>query len=126
MTSDFGKIPSIASFACGKTVGGELAFTFPAVSEVIRLCTGNEIAVLGVEILEVRDDGYYTKHLSIYDQELTDCPRQRQEWGHYVAQNNALAEEFVGRNPTGDDHIYVLTTSSWEEFGQAQKLREDG
>ena len=32
--------------------------------------------------------------------------------------NNRLAEEFVRLNPTGDDHVYVLTTESWREFQQ--------
>jgi len=53
MTSDLEQVESIARAASGKTVGDELAFTFPEVAEVIRRCTGNEIAVLGVEVFEV-------------------------------------------------------------------------
>jgi hypothetical protein len=29
----------------------------------------------------------------------------------------------VHHNPAGDDHVYVLTTSSWREFGEIQKRR---
>jgi hypothetical protein len=124
MTSDFGTIPSIVSLASGKTVGGELAFTFPEVSGVVRLCTMNEIAVLGVEVFEVRADGYYTRKLSVYDQQIKRNPAQEQQWTGYVGENNALAEEFVRINPTGDDHIYVLTTSSWREFREVQEMRQ--
>jgi len=124
MTSDFEMVPSIASLAGGKTVGGgELAFTFPEILEVIRLCTVNEIAVLGVEIFEVRADGYYTKNWSVYDQQMKRSPEQRQEWSTYVGENNAFAEEFIHLNRTGDDHIYVLTTSSWREFCKIQEMK---
>jgi len=123
MTSDFETISSIASLASGKTVGGEPAFTFPEVSEVIRLCTMNEIAILGVEIFEVRADGYYTKNLSVYDQQMKSSPEQKQQWTGYVGENNTLAEEFIRLNPSGDDHIYVLTTSSWREFCKVQEMR---
>jgi hypothetical protein len=122
MKSDFELIQPIGDAAAGKT-GDELTFTFPEVLEVIRLCTVNEIAVLGVEIFQVRSDGYYTKNLSVYDQQMKKGPDQRQEWGDYVRENNALAEEFIRLNPTGDDHVYVLTTSSWREFCEIQKIK---
>jgi hypothetical protein len=93
-----------------------LAFTFPEVSEVIMRCTENEIVVLGVEIFEVRPTGYLTKKLSEYDQHMGSGPKQRDGWADYVKINNRLAEEFVRLNPTGDDHVYVLTTASWREF----------
>jgi hypothetical protein len=116
MTSDLDTVPSIASIANGKTVGGELGFTFPDVLEAIRLCTTNGIAILGVEILEVRGETYVTTKMSAY--ELAD-----QEWDDYVSANNALAEEFVKSNPSGDQHIYVLTTSSWREFCKIQEMK---
>jgi hypothetical protein len=116
MTSDLEQVESIARVASGRTVGNELAFTFPEVSEVIRRCTENEIAVLGVEIFEVRPTEYLTKKLSDYDQHMGSGPKQQEGWAEYVKANNALAEEFVKLNPTGDDHVYVLTTASWREF----------
>jgi hypothetical protein len=120
MTSDLEQVESIARVASGRTRGNELAFTFPEVSDVIRRCSENEIAVLGVEVFEVRPTGYVTKKLSVYDQQMGRGPEQREGWADYVKANNALAEEFVGLNPSGDDHVYVLTTASWREFQEAK------
>jgi hypothetical protein len=116
MTSDLERIESIVRVAFGKTIGNELAFTFPEVLEVIKRCTMNEIAVLGVEVFEVRPTGYLTKNLSVYDQQIGNGPKQQADWIDYVKANNILAEEFVKLHPTGDDHVYVLTTTSWREF----------
>lgn len=115
MTSDFGLLPGIADMA-SSTIGEELAFTFPEVLEAIRLCTENEIAVLGVEVFEVRREGYATKNLSVYEQQVGRGPKQREGWSEYVRANNLRAEEFASRNPTGDEHLYVLTAVSWKEY----------
>jgi hypothetical protein len=116
MRNDLEQIESIARAASGKTIGNELAFTFPEVSGAIRRCTENEIAVLGVEVFEVRPTGYLTKKLSDYDQHVGTGPKQQAGWAGYVKANNLLAKEFVKLHPTGDDHMYVLTTASWREF----------
>ena len=116
MIADLETIFLITAIANGKTVGGELGFSFPEVLEAVRLCTANQIAVLGVEIFVVRGETYETQRLSGY--ELQD-----QEWEGYVSANNALAEKFISENPTGDDHIYVLTSSSWREFCKIQDMK---
>ena len=126
MTSDLEQVESVVRAAAGKTIGNELAFTFPEVSEVIRRCTENEIAVLGVEIFEVRPTGYLTKKLSDYDQHMGCEPKQREGWDSYVKTNNALAEEFVRLSPTGDDHVYVLTSASWREFMEMKQAGSHG
>ena len=124
MTSDFEQIPAIIDAAIGKP-GSEFNFPFPEVLEVIRLCTINKIAVLGVEIFLVRNDGLYASGCSDYDLQIT---RKWNEvkiaaWDQYVEENNALASECVHHNPAGDGHVYVLTTSSWREFREIQKRR---
>jgi hypothetical protein len=125
MTHDFERIPGVAAAAIGK-VGEELTFPFPEVLEVIRLCSTNEIAVLGVELFLVKDDGHYASGCSDYDlQEKQKWPLvQSAYWPEYVRYNNALAEESVRRNPLGDEHVYVLTTSSWTEFCKIQEMRQ--
>jgi hypothetical protein len=112
-------IESIRSLANGGTAVGELRFTFPKVLEVIRQCSSNGIAVLGVDILQVSGDSYFTSKMSGYD-----LPNE--DWPAYVAANNQLAEEFISANPTGDQHMYVLTTSSWREFRQIQEFKKGG
>ena len=122
MKSDFELIQPIAAAAIG-TVGDEMTFSFPEVLEVIKLCTANRIAVLGLELFEVHPEGYHTKKLSGYDQQMNKGPEKIDGWPDYVRMNNALAEDFVRQNPTGDDHVYVLTTSSWREFCEIQEMK---
>ncbi len=116
MISDMNAIETINSLSNGRTIGGELAFTFPEVVDAIRQCTTNQIVVLGVEVFRVRGEVYETATMSGY--ELPD-----QDWLEFVSANNVLAEEFVNANPSGDQHIYVLTTSSWREFCKIQEVK---
>jgi hypothetical protein len=84
---------------------------------VIRLCSEGQIAVLGPDLFKVGKDGRLeTKKLSAYHLQLKKSPKRIEEWPDYVRINNALAEEFVRQNPSGDEHVYVLTTASWREF----------
>jgi len=131
MIHAFEKIQAIAGAAVG-AIGDELTFTFPEVLEVIQLCTKNEIAVLGVEIFLAKNDGYYyASGCSDYDLRLARKWKklQKGDWGHYVNENNSLAREVVRQNPTGDDHVYVLTTATWGEHCKLRvrsKLRQQG
>jgi hypothetical protein len=122
MTQCFEKIPSTTALANDRSTG-ELAFTFPEVVEAIQLCTSNEIAVLGVEIFVTRNGEYYASGCSTYELQLTQkWPEvRRHQWTDYTRENNILAEESVRSNPSGDDHDYILTTSSWREFCEIQK-----
>jgi hypothetical protein len=121
LESDLNKIESIAS-AAHATVGNELAFTYPEVLDVVRQCTAHGIAVLGVEVFVVRPEGYQTEHLSTYDLYMQRAV-QKSEWASYVAGNNLHASEFVSTHPSGDDHVYVLTTASWTEFRATKLMR---
>jgi hypothetical protein len=127
MTQDFELIPPIADLVSDKTTG-EPAFTFPDVIEVIRLCTANQIAVLGMEIFLIKEASYYASGCSTYDLQISrkwpEVPIS--EWHRYVAENNSLAESSVRSDPTGDDHLYILTTASWREFCEIQDIRRAG
>ena len=124
MPRDFEQIPGVAPAAIGK-VGDEPIFPFPEVLGVIKLCSSNQIAVLGVELFLAKPDGYNASGCSDYD--LLENRRwptvQSANWPEYVTQNNALAEECVRRNPLGDDHVYILTTASWGEFCEIQDMK---
>jgi hypothetical protein len=123
MTGEFEKIPAVVAAAIG-ALGDELTFSFPEVLQVIRLCIKYEIAVLGLETFQVLPEGYATKKLSGYDQQMNKGPGNVKGWSEYVARSNALAEEFVRANPSGDDHVYILTTSSWREFCKIQEMKQ--
>jgi hypothetical protein len=121
---DFEAIPAVKTKAAG-AIGDELTFTYPEVLDVIALCSVNQIAVLGIELMKLFSDGLYrTGGLSVYDLSIGKDPETIQQWPEYVQKNNAQAEEFVRQNPAGDDHVYVLTTSSWRELGQLNALKK--
>ncbi len=117
--NDIERISSIVSVANNKSVSGELGFSFPDVFEAIRLCTTNDIAVLGIEIFQVCGDSFNTIKMSAYD-----LPDPHQGWHDYVDANNTLAKEFCRLSPMGDDHIYVLTASSWREFCKIHGMKK--
>lgn len=125
MNHDFQTIKEVLKTAAGKLDNDELLFTFPEVVDVIRLCTTHDIAVLGVELFQVRPDGYYASGCSTYDlEEMRKWPVVHPaNWPEYTKENNEKAEVFVRRNPLGDDHLYVLTASSWREFCEIQKAK---
>jgi len=122
---DFERIPGVAAAAIGN-VGDELTFPFPEVLSVIELCSANQIAVLGVEMFLVKPEGHYASGCSAYElQEKQRWPTvDSANWPQYATYNNALAGEFVRRNPLGDDHVYVLTTSSWRELCELQASKK--
>jgi hypothetical protein len=123
MTGDFELIPGIVAASVGRT-GDELTFTFPEVLGVIKLCSINQIAVLGPDLFKLCSDGLYqTEKLSGYHLEIKKHPQRIEEWPEYVKTNNTLAEEFIRQNPAGDDHVYILTTASWREFCKIQEMR---
>jgi hypothetical protein len=75
--------------------------------------------------MKLCNDGLYqTEGLSVYDLSIGKDPSTRQEWPEYVRANNVGAEEFVRQNPAGDDHVYVLTASSWRELGKIKELKK--
>lgn len=123
MTSDLELLPGVLAAAVGRT-GNELTFAFPKVLDVIKLCSANQIAVLGPDLFKLRGEGLYqTVKLSAYHLELKENPQRVEEWPEFVKINNALAEEFVRQNPVGDDHLYILTTASWREFCEIQDMK---
>lgn len=121
MKSDMELIESVKTAAIG-SIGDELIFAFPEVLDVIKQCSINEIAVLGVEIHKALGGQYQTQHLSTYGLSVPRSGVRKEKWVDYVQMNNTLAEEFVRQHPTGDEHVYVLTTSSWREFCETQQM----
>ena len=117
MTADFLLIPTIAAATAG-LLGTEPMFTFPKVSQVIKLCSAHQIAVLGVELFLVETGGYRASGCSDYDLRLASvwAGVETENWEGYVAVNNSMAEDYICQNPAGDDHVYILTTASLREF----------
>ncbi len=105
-TSEF-----LLQLASSKTIGGEAAFVFPDVLEAIDVCTRRQIAVLGVELFRFVPEGYTTESMSPYEFGLST-----RTWLQFVEINNHEAARFITGHRGGDDHFYVLTTSSRREL----------
>jgi hypothetical protein len=93
-------------------VDDELVFPFPQVLEVIQFATSKDIAVLGVEVVEAQGRKLKFEGWSVYDTAV----HFEGDWLHYVRSNNASARDVVERNPCGEEHGYVLTAVSKDEF----------
>jgi len=92
---------------------GELVFTLERALEVIEACTLAAIAVLGIEVFPGLNVSTYHLHLKEPDGEVF--------WLGYVGTNNALAENFVRKNPAPDSSECILTTASWREFWKVKE-----
>ena len=112
MTDKVETLKPVLGMAHGRTIGGEPAFTYPDVLDVLAICTRHAIAVLGVEVFKAQPRGVYqTEGISTYEVQIGELA-----WPQFVNLNNSLAAEFVRENPTGDDHFSLLTASGDGEF----------
>lgn len=93
----------------------ELAYPPHLVHEVLKFATQKEVAVLGVEAVEIQPGGILVKSCSTYE-----C-RFAGDWASFVQENNVHADDFIERNPQGEEHAYLLTTASSSEFDQLRK-----
>jgi hypothetical protein len=105
--SDLEMVPGVAP-AVLRRDAGELVFAVGRAMEVVQALTLSGIAVLGVEVLPGLS-------VSTYDQYLK-APANEKFWPGYVETNNALAENFLRRNPAQTTDECILTTASWREF----------
>jgi hypothetical protein len=119
MKSDIEMFASIKAAAI-RSIGDELAFSFPQVLDVIKQCSINDIAVLGVDVHKDREGLIETVYLSGYE-----VPNSLgiKDWKSYVPTDNSLAEIFVREHPTGTELFYLLGATSWREFCQIQAMK---
>jgi hypothetical protein len=93
---------------------GELVFPYPKVTNVIQIASGREIAILGVEAFEVRKDGLKVLDYSGYEFQFTG------DWLAFVRTNNAEAIRFIESHRFGENHGYILTSASKQEFNKLE------
>jgi hypothetical protein len=111
--SDLEMIPAVASAVLRRMPNGELVFTVARAAGVIEACTSSGIAVLGIEV-------FPGLNLSTYDQRLKVTANENY-WPAYVRANNALADDFLRKNPASSTDECILTTTSWREFCELQR-----
>lgn len=90
--------------------GDELLFPLDEAKAAIGVATQNLIALLGVEVFRILDNGFATETYSGYEFELDD------NWQDYVSLNNKAALHFLDENSFGEGYGYILTSASENEF----------
>jgi hypothetical protein len=106
--SDLEMVPAVESAALRRMPNGEFVFTLGRALKIIQSCSSSGIAVLGLEV-------FPGLNVSTYDQHLKS-PEDERYWPGYVRACNALAEDFVRKNPAPGTDECILTTASWREF----------
>lgn len=89
-----------------------LAFRAGDIDEILRLAEQNQIAVLGIKVLEISGGVTSMVGFSGYDLEIP----YKDEWEPFYQKNNESAREFVENSSRSDNTVYVLTSASKEEF----------
>lgn len=95
-------------------IGNELALCYEDALAAIQIATANRIAILGFDSGELLKDGFQVVDYSGYDRDISF----NGDWKGYVAAMNADAETWIKRRQFAKNHVYVLTSTSEEEFAQ--------
>jgi hypothetical protein len=92
----------------------ELVLPFADALRAIEIASEHQIAVLGLEAFEVRKNGVLTVGLA-------DASRYigfTSDWKAYVGKMNPEAERWIREHPLGENHGYILTSASQDEFAR--------
>ena len=97
-----------AAIPCGR----ELVLPYTEALDAIAIATVHLIAVLGLESFEVQRDGLQVVDYSGYDHYIAFTG----DWRAFVVANNAQAERWIKEHRLGENHGYILTSTSYTEF----------
>ena len=92
--------------------GTELVLPYTEALRAIAVATEHQIAILGLEAFEVQKEGLLTV-------DLADASSHIQfsgDWAAYVARMNAEADRWLREHRLGENHGYILTSTSEKEF----------
>jgi hypothetical protein len=98
----------------GIPAGNELLLPYDEALIAIRIANEHEIAILGLEAFEVQKDGLLT--IDMVDP--STFIRFTGNWKEYVAMTNAESERWLREHQLGEDHGYILTSTSFDEFSK--------
>jgi len=101
--------------------GNELILNYLSALAAIRIAAENQIAVLGLELFEMRPDGIVTVSYTGYDKEIK---RGEGDWGAYAKAMNLEAEKWLHSNKLEGNHGYILMSATEIELAAANKLFE--
>ncbi|MGH7868676.1 MAG: hypothetical protein ACREP9_13865 [Candidatus Dormibacteraceae bacterium] len=90
----------------------ELVLPYADALRAVAIAAEHEIAVLGLEAFEVQKDGLLTVGLA----DASSYVPFTGNWKAYVATINAEAERWLNEHRLGENHGYILTSTSQMEF----------
>jgi hypothetical protein len=90
--------------------GTEFVYPYQDALDVVQIATQNRISILGVEVFHVLSSGLLTRRISAYLIPFGGT------WLEFVRANNLRAVEFIQENRKGEEHGYILSSTSEEEF----------
>jgi hypothetical protein len=88
----------------------ELVLPYAEALTAIAVATEYQIAVLGLESFEAQNNGLLTVDYSRYEFRIAGS------WSEFVRTNNAEAERWIKEHRLGENHGYILTSTSEKEF----------
>ena len=92
--------------------GTEFALPYPHALAAIKIATEHEIAILGVDSFDIRSDRLYTVGLG----DASSAIKFDGDWRAHVQRLNDAATKWVTEHPLLENHGYILTSTSKEEF----------
>ena len=92
---DFERIlpPDLLALATHSPAGNELVFPYPQVEKAIYEASAHLIAILGVEVLRILEDGLGVLTYSGYG-----FDQRQSDWNDYVQRSNLAAARSVAEN----------------------------
>jgi hypothetical protein len=92
--------------------GTELVIPLNEAKQAVVIARENLIAILGVEVFRILDDGFGVETYSGYSFEFEG------NWKDFVILNNDAALHFMDENRFGDGYGHILTAASEAEFSR--------
>lgn len=99
--------------------GSELVLPYTDALYAIKMATERQIAILGLEAFEVQKEGFLTVDYTGYSRWLAP----KEAWTAYVTAMNTEAERWIKEHRFGENHGYILTSASEEEFARLNQQR---
>ena len=97
--------------------GSEFVLPYVEALAAIKVATANQIAILGLEAFEVQKEGLLTVDYTGYSRWLGP----KEVWGNYVEAMNVEAERWIRKHCLGENHGYILTSTSEREFASLRR-----
>ncbi len=97
--------------------GDEFVVPYLHALTAITIATENDIAILGVDAHEIRQGNVLTVDMANASAEVEFTG----DWRAYVRQLNDAARVWVTGHRLGENHGYILTSASQEEFQRLGK-----